>query len=143
MAYLFDTDAISETLRKKPLENYMQWLQTIPQSEQYTSTVVIGELYKGAYRCAKSGQILEKIKQKIIPALIILPFDLKTSEIYGKIYAQLEQQGQILAHPDLQIAATAIQHNLELVTGNLKHFSRIPNLLINPILSESRINKES
>jgi predicted nucleic acid-binding protein len=121
MAYLFDTDAISETLRKQPLPDYLQWLQSISREEQYTSTIVIAELYKGAFRSPKRQNILEKIETRIIPQLTILPFDLSTAKIYGKIYAELEQQGKILAHADLQIAATAIQHNLALVTGNLKH----------------------
>lgn len=138
MAYLFDTDAISETLRKKPLKEYMAWLTTLTREQQYTSSIVISELYKGAYRSAKKEQLIFKIKTKILPVLTVLPFDTNTAQIYGQIAAQLEQTGQKLAHPDLQIAASAIQHELELVTGNIKHFTRISNLAINPILSYTR-----
>jgi tRNA(fMet)-specific endonuclease VapC len=138
MAYLFDTDAISETLRKKPLEDYMEWLKTLTREQQYTSSIVISELYKGAYRSPKREQLIFNIKTKILPILTILPFDTNTAQIYGQISAELEQTGQMLAHPDLQIAATAIQHNLELVTGNIKHFGRVPNLVVNPILSDVR-----
>ena len=35
----------------------------------------------------------------------------------------------------LQIAATALRHGLELVTGNLKHFARVPELTIRPLRS--------
>lgn len=140
MTYLFDTDAISEALRKRPAAAYIQWLQTIPRESQYTSTIVIGELYKGAYRSAASTRLLRKIQQTIIPRLTLLPFDLKTAQIYGQTYAELEQVGQPLAHADLQIAATALQHGLEFVTGNLQHFSRVPGLIINPVLSEARTN---
>ncbi|MBW4535726.1 MAG: PIN domain-containing protein [Pleurocapsa minor HA4230-MV1] len=138
MAYLFDTDAISETLRKKPLKEYVEWLTTLTREEQYTSSIVISELYKGAYRSLKKEQLTFKIRTTILPVLTVLPFDTKTAQIYGQIAAQLEQTGQKLAHPDLQIAATAIQHKLELVTGNIKHFARIPDLAINPILSRLR-----
>jgi tRNA(fMet)-specific endonuclease VapC len=138
MAYLFDTDAISETLRKKPLQEYMAWLITLTREQQYTSSIVISELYRGAYRSAKKEQLILKIKTRILPVLTVLPFDTNTAQIYGQIAAQLEQTGQKLAHPDLQIAASAIQHKLELVTGNIKHFARIPNLAINPILSHLR-----
>jgi tRNA(fMet)-specific endonuclease VapC len=44
----------------------------------------------------------------------------------------------ILPDADIQIAATAIGHNLELVTGNLRHFNRIPGLRLNNALAESR-----
>ncbi len=50
MAYLFDTDAISELLLKRPSSSYVKWLSGIPREEQFTSSIVIGELYKGAYR---------------------------------------------------------------------------------------------
>lgn len=138
MAYLFDTDAISEILRKKPLKEYVEWLTTLTREQQYTSSIVISELYKGAYRSLKREQLTFKIRTTILPALTVLPFDTNTAQIYGQIAAQLEQTGQKLAHPDLQIAATAIQHKLELVTGNIKHFARIPDLAINPILSRLR-----
>jgi tRNA(fMet)-specific endonuclease VapC len=138
MAYLFDTDAISETLRKKPLKEYMAWLTTLTREQQYTSSIVISELYKGAYRSLKKEQLTFKIRTTILPVLTVLPFDTKTARIYGQIAAELEQTGKILAHPDLQIAATAIQHKLELVTGNIRHFARVPNLVINPILSDAR-----
>lgn len=138
MSYLFDTDAISETLRKKPLQDYIEWLRQVPREDQYTSTIIIGELYKGAYRSTKQKEILTQIREKILPELTVLPFDVNTAKIYGQIYTELEKKGQIIAHPDLQIAATAIQHNLELVTGNIKHFARISRLAINYILSDAR-----
>ncbi len=50
MAFLFDTDAVSELLRPRPLPNFVSWLQTVHREEQFTSAVVIGELYKGAFR---------------------------------------------------------------------------------------------
>ena len=50
MVYLFDTDAISEVLRPKPLHRYVRWLQTIPPAEQFTSAVVVRELFKGVVR---------------------------------------------------------------------------------------------
>ncbi len=49
MAFLFDTDAISEVLRRRPLPGYVRWLSGVPRAEQFTSAVVVGELFKGAY----------------------------------------------------------------------------------------------
>ena len=40
MSYLFDTDAISEVLKPKPLPEYVRWLETIPRADQFTSAVV-------------------------------------------------------------------------------------------------------
>lgn len=140
MAYLFDTDALSETMRKYPLADYLQWLRSLSREDQYTSSIVIAELYKGAFRSPQRETILEKIETRIIPQLTILPFDRETAKIYGEIQSKLEQQGQRLAHADAQIAATTIQHNLELVTGNTQHFARIESLVINYILANARQN---
>lgn len=50
MAFLFDTDAISEVLKRHPLPAYLAWLRTIARGEQFTSAVVASELFKGAHR---------------------------------------------------------------------------------------------
>ncbi|NCR10724.1 MAG: type II toxin-antitoxin system VapC family toxin [Microcystis aeruginosa LG13-11] len=143
MAYLFDTDAISEMLRKRPLLDYLQWLRSLDRENQYTSSITIAELYKGAFRSPKRNHFLEKIETRIIPEFTILPFDRLTAKIDGEIQAQLEQQGNILAHADLQIASTAIQSNLELVTGNIQHFARVEALRINYTLVHARASSEN
>ena len=141
MAYLFDTDAISELLRSRPPRVYVEWLRTIPREEQFTSAVVIGELYKGAYRSQARHRHLNNIEHRILPAVTVLPYDVATAQVFGQIRAQLEEAGTILADADVQIAATAIYHDLELVSGNLRHFSRIPALNLNRILADARSNQ--
>jgi predicted nucleic acid-binding protein len=138
MAFLFDTDAISELLRPRPAVAYINWLMKIPREEQFTSAVVIGELYKGAYRSQAHDRHLKNIEQRILPAVTILPYDIDTARIFGRIRAYLEEAGMILPDADIQIAATALAHTLELVTGNLKHFKRIPGLKLNHVLTDSR-----
>ncbi len=138
MAYLFDTDAISELLRPRPLSTYVDWIETVPREAQFTSAVVVGELYKGAYRSQAQQLHLANIERRILPAITVLPYDVATAKEFGKIRAWLEEKGTILPDADLQIAATAIYHHLELVSGNLRHFSRIPELKINSILADAR-----
>jgi predicted nucleic acid-binding protein len=137
MAFLFDTDAISELLRPRPATNYIKWLVAIPREEQFTSSIVIGELYKGVYRSQACERHLSNIEQLILPAVTVLPFDIGTAKIFGKIRAHLEETGTILPDADVQIAATALYHGLELVTGNLRHFQRFLDLRLNTILSDS------
>jgi tRNA(fMet)-specific endonuclease VapC len=50
LPFLFDTDAISVLLRRRPARDFVRWLATVPREDQYTSAVVIGELFKGAFR---------------------------------------------------------------------------------------------
>jgi len=138
MAFLFDTDAISELLRPRPAMDYINWIMKIPREEQFTSAVVIGELCKGAYRSQARDRHLTNIEQRILPAVTVLPYDTGTAKIFGEIRAYLEMTGMILPDTDVQIASTALGHNLELVTGNLRHFERISGLKLNSIITDSR-----
>ncbi len=138
MAYLFDTDAISELLRPKPNRAYVKWLASVARVDQFTSAVTIGELFKGAYRSPARDRHLQNIEERILPAVTVLPYDTATARVSGQIQAFLEEKGRPLADADLQIAATAIYHGLELVTGNVRHFQRVPEISINMILAEHR-----
>lgn len=138
MAFLFDTDAISEVLRRRPQPSYVRWLESIPRDEQFTSAVAIGELYKGAYRSASPEFHIERIEAKVLPAITVLPYDALVARAYGEIEAHLYRRGAPLADADLQIAATAVHHGLELVTGNVRHFERVPGLAIARVLADSR-----
>jgi predicted nucleic acid-binding protein len=138
VAYLFDTDAISEVLRPKPLAEYVRWLQTIPRGDQFTSAVVVGELFRGAFRSPSASRHIQNIESRVLPALSVIPYDLDVARVYGATQASLEDEGRVLADADLQIAATALHHDLELVTGNLRHFSRIPGLRICTALAQAR-----
>ena len=136
MAFLFDTDAISELLRPRPAIAYVKWIMKVAREEQFTSAVVIGELYKGAYRSQDRERHLTNIEQRVLPAVTVLPYDISIAKVFGKIRAHLEEIGTILPDADIQIAATAIGYDLELITGNLSHFSRIPDLKLNNILAK-------
>ena len=138
MAYLFDTDAISEVLRRRPALSYARWLRTVPRGEQFTSAVVIGELFKGAFRSPNTARHLAGIEKEILPALTVLPYDVPVARLFGHLKADLERRGHGLADADVQIAATAIQHDLELVSGNLRHFARVPGLRLSRVLAATR-----
>ncbi len=138
MAYLFDTDAISEVFKPKPAAAYARWLRTLPREEQFTSAVVIGELYQGAFRSAAVERHLENLEKRILPFVTVLSYDVATARVFGQLRAQQESAGRPLADADLQIAATALLHDLELVTGNLKHFGRLPGLRVSPVLANAR-----
>ena len=138
MAYLFDTDALSEPLRRRPRKSYIAWLETIPRADQFTSAVTIGELYKGAFRVADASRHLRNIETRVLPAVTVLPYDLAVARVYGEIEAALARSGRTHADADLQIAATAIYHGLDLVTGNLRHFSRVPHLRLHAAFADVR-----
>jgi tRNA(fMet)-specific endonuclease VapC len=89
----------------------------------------MGELLYGA---SKRGNLslAERVREVILKALEILPFDADAAEVYGPLRAQLESRGQRLDEPDLRIASIARARELTLVTGNVRHFARVPGLQI-------------
>jgi predicted nucleic acid-binding protein len=138
LPYLFDTDAVSELLRRKPAPEYLAWVRTLPREDQFISAITAGELYQGAYRSEARQRHLDNIEQRVLPAVTVLPFDTAVAKEFGRIRALLEEAGTRLADADLQIAATALYHGLELVTGNVRHFERIPELRISRALADAR-----
>jgi tRNA(fMet)-specific endonuclease VapC len=106
----------------------MAWLDTVARDDQFASAITVGELFVGAYRAAARGRHLARIEDRVLPAVTVLPLDTSVAQIYGRLAAALADQGTRLADADLLIAATALRHDLDLVTGNLRHFGRIPEL---------------
>ena len=138
MAYLFDIDAISEIWRPRPAQAYLDWLSTLHREEQFTSAVTLGELYRGAYRSQAKDKYLALIDQRTLPLFTVLPYDADVAKVYGQCRAAMEALGNIVAEPDLQIAATALHFGLTVVTGNVRHFSKVPKLSINAVLYEAK-----
>ena len=99
---------------------------------------MIGELYKGAYRSNDRERHISNIEQRVLPAVTVLPYDIGIAKVFGRIRAHLEDTGMILPDADIQIAATAMGHDLELVTGNLRHFNRISGLKLNRVIANAR-----
>ena len=75
--------------------------------------------------------------------LTVLPYDTGVARTYGQIHAQLEEAGQMPGEADLMIAATALRHGLVVVTGNLRHYKRVPGLEVEEILAKARASAQS
>ena len=128
--FLFDTDTLSEIMKRDPSPSLLEKLDTIPREHQYTSAVTIGELIFGAERSPRREQLMEQLHHVVLPRVVVLPFDQRSAEIYGKLRADLERIGMPLEIPDLQIAAVALRYELIVVTGNVRHFGRIRQLAV-------------
>ncbi|MCL0092624.1 hypothetical protein M1N92_03040 [Dehalococcoidia bacterium] len=66
----------------------------------------------------------------------MLPFDAAAARQYGEVRAELERHRTLLGDADLRIGAIALVHGLTLVTGNVRHFQRIPGLPVENWLEE-------
>ena len=70
--------------------------------------------------------------------LTVLPYDDKAAWQYGYIRAALERMGQTIGVNDLHIAAHARSNGLTLISNNLREFERVPGLLLENWVSDSR-----
>lgn len=89
----------------------------------FLPSIVIGELFYGAYNSGKQKKNIEKII-KFCGEIQVLSCDYITATIYGKIKKQLKEIGKPIPENDIWIAAISIQNNIPLVTKN-KHLSYI------------------
>jgi tRNA(fMet)-specific endonuclease VapC len=128
--YLFDTDILSNLVKKRPSSYLIERLRGIPQDKQYISSITIGEIVYGAFKSDQKEKYLIQLKDKLIPLVQLIPFDKKEAFAYGEIRSILEKSGTPLNDTDLMIAATAVANNLVLITGNESHFSRIKSMRV-------------
>ena len=128
--FIFDTDIYTNVIRKIPSETLLDRLKKVPRRDQFTTTITIGEVYYGLMKASNRTRLLKLFEDVLLPRATILPFDFSAAKKYGEIRNFLEKQGTPLAHADLQIASITLFMNMTLITGNLKHFQRVPQLTV-------------
>jgi tRNA(fMet)-specific endonuclease VapC len=99
-----------------------------------TSTVVLAELYSGAYKHPSPSRLLALIAD-LLQEVAVLDFDRACAEQFGKVQGRLLQQGIAVPETDLMIASVALFHNLTLVTHNTADFRNIPGLRLDDWLA--------
>ncbi|MBN2691980.1 MAG: type II toxin-antitoxin system VapC family toxin [Burkholderiaceae bacterium] len=124
MSYLVDTNVLSELRRREPAPAVVQWMEARPTTALYLSVLTVGELRKGIEAMTaglRKQQLLDWLDVEL-PAFFanrLLPVDLKVAERWGKL---LSQAGRPLPAIDSLLAATALTHDLTLVTRNVRDF---------------------
>lgn len=128
--YLFDTDAISQIIKSNPPIPFIKKLASISPAQQFITTITVGELIYGAYKSNRPDYFIEKLEKLVLQNIQILSFDEGSAKTYGKIRAEMEKKGISLSEPDMRIASIALYNNLTIVTGNVRHFSKVPMLVV-------------
>ncbi|MEK7216267.1 MAG: type II toxin-antitoxin system VapC family toxin [Chloroflexota bacterium] len=129
--YLLDTDILSNLVRRAPSTTLIARLASVPAGQQFTSSITYGELLYGTYRMGpRVAAIIDKLEEVLLPSLPILPFDAAAAAVYGEIRAQLERNGTPIGDADTRIAGIALARGLAVVTGNVRHFERVPGLTV-------------
>lgn len=135
--FLIDTNVISEILRQTPDLNVSAWCMRQPKRSLFLCVVSIGELRKGITILTPSARRtqLENSIQTQLPLWFddrILPITRSIAERWGELDGHRQLAGRPLNAPDGMIAATALEHELTVVTRNLRDFDGLGVTLLNP-----------
>jgi tRNA(fMet)-specific endonuclease VapC len=128
MRFLLDTNICIYIIKRQPLQ-VLEKFQTLQIYDVGISSITIAELEYGVYKSQRQEQNRIALSQFLIP-LQIIPFDERATQTYGRIRAELEQQGIVIGSMDMLISSQAISLGLTLVTNNVRELSRIPELVL-------------
>ena len=134
MSYLLDTNVVSELVRPKPDAAVLEWFATTPDNALFLSVLTLGEIRKGVEKLT-DAQRREKLRIWLEYDLLgwfgqrILPIGPEVADHWSRLLAQV---GRPLPAIDSLLAATALHHDLRLVTRNTRNFDYAGLEIINP-----------
>jgi predicted nucleic acid-binding protein len=140
MSYLLDTCVLSELRKPAPDSNVTTWIERVQESHLYLSVITLGEIQKGIAKLEDSKKKhalqlwLEQDLQERFAGRILM-VDSSVALEWGILQGSSSRFGNPVPVIDSLIAATAICHNLTLVTRNTTDFERMPVRLANPWLN--------
>jgi len=124
--YLIDTDWIIDVIHGQPLAT--QTLLELAGPGVSVSLITYGELFEGAYYATDPVAAIAGV-QRVLDDKPLLPLSEAIMEMFGIVRGRLSRQlRQQIGDLDLLIAATALTHDLTLVTRNLRDFRHVPDL---------------
>lgn len=130
--YLLDTNVISELRRPRPHGAVLAWLQSVEDDQLRLSAVTLGEIQAGIELTreqdpAKAAEI-ERWADQVAETWNLLPLDAPTF----RLWARLMHRRSDTLYEDAMIAATALRHQLTVVTRNVGDFAAFGVPLLNP-----------
>jgi toxin FitB len=130
--YLLDTNVISELRRPRPNRMVLAWIGSVAPDQIFLSAVTIGELQAGVENAKDQdtgrAAVIEGWVDEIVATYNVLPMDGTTFRRWARL---MHGQPPDLI-PDAMIAATALMHNLMVVSRNVRDFERLGLTAINP-----------
>lgn len=126
MRYSLDTNAVIALMSGKP-PAIRERVRGFAPDEAGMSSVVLHELFWGAYKSERVEENLEKLARLHLP---VLEFGVEDADAAGRIRADLRRKGTPIGPYDLLIAGQALARGLIVVTGNATEFRRVEALAV-------------
>jgi tRNA(fMet)-specific endonuclease VapC len=127
MQYILDADWIINALSAR--KNAADAIKDLYFSGIGISIATVGEVYEGAFGFPDSEKHLASFRRFLEP-FTVLPLTDPIMEGFARIRAQLRRRGNLISDFDILLAATALEHDLQVLTFNTRHFERIAGLRI-------------
>ncbi len=137
MAYLLDTNVVSEAVKPIPDERVLAWLKAERILRSYLSVLTIGEIAQGVVRSPSqrnAAHLAHWLEVELTPRFQgrIIAIDAAVMRTWGEVTGAALKQGKPVSYPDSLLAATAITHGLTLVTRNARDVAALPVSVLNP-----------
>lgn len=135
--YLLDTNCISELVRVKPEPSVMMWVEATNEALLHLSVLTLGEIRKGLAglphgRRRTHLETWLEVELRARFAGRILPIDAAVADRWGLLAASAKGEGKTLSIIDGLLAATALHHNLAVVSRNVSDFASTQVQVLNP-----------
>ena len=135
--FLLDTNSISELVRPQPEPRVLEWMEAADEALLYLSVLTVGEIRKGVAGLpqGKRRTRLETWLEVELQARFagkIMPIDAAIADRWGLLAADAKRKGKALSVIDGLLAATALHHNLTVVSRNVGDFMNTPVQVLNP-----------
>ena len=135
--FLLDTNCISELVRPKPEPRVLEWMEAADETMLYLSVLTMGEIRKGLAGLAqgKRRTLLETWLEVELQARFsgrIVPIDAAIANRWGQLAADAKRVGKPLSIIDGLLAATALHHDLTVVSRNTSDFTNTHVQVLNP-----------
>ena len=133
MIYLVDANVLSEPTKQAADKRVIAWLDA-NESNLIVDSIIIGELRIGilALPRGRKRDRLEQWYETVIETIECLPWDAMVSRRWAALVVELRRKGETVPLLDGMIAATALQHELTVVTRNTRDFEKTGVKTLNP-----------
>jgi len=134
--FLLDTNIVSEFERPSPAENVLAWVRNSREDDLFLSVLSLGEVRQGILKLA-DGAKQRSLEQSFLRMTAcfgarVLTVDENIALRWSEMSAALDKAGKPVPLIDGLLAATALHHDLTLVTRNTRDFESTGVRLLNP-----------